>query len=111
MDKNENKIISGSSWDDELKELTRQFISRLSGRITELETQVELEHFDQVAQLAHRLSGAAGSYGISNLAAESKNLEYLAHTKDIVSTRKSLCTIQTIASELSHTEVKPPYFH
>lgn len=59
--------------DDDLREVVEEFVAGLSDRIHEIRRALGESDWDRTAMLAHRLKGAAGSYGypdISRLCAE-----------------------------------------
>ncbi len=100
-----NKEVPKKSWDDEFRELTLQFIARLPIRIAEMETALERGNLEQVAAVAHKLSGAAGSYSISELALEARQLESTSLRKDLTTAHKSLEKIKLISTDLTKTEL------
>jgi len=68
------KLVSQLLLDDaSLRDLVQEFVEALPQRLEELRRAYEALDWDQLAVLAHRLKGAAGSYGypdLSRLAAE-----------------------------------------
>ncbi len=99
------RIVSLDDLNRELKELSLKFLQNLNHRLVEIEGEIESEHWEQIAQHAHRLSGAAGSYGFSNLAMESRNLESQALSKNREAIQKSIRTIQNLSQQLTETEI------
>lgn len=49
--------------DAELRDVVEEFVEGLAGRVEELKKAYERMDFDMLTMLAHRLKGAAGSYG------------------------------------------------
>lgn len=67
--------------DASLRGIVEEFVAGLAGRVTELRRAHERLDWELLATLAHRLKGAAGSYGypdISHLCAEMER-EFRAH--------------------------------
>lgn len=59
--------------DADLRDVVEEFVAGLQGRLEELRTAHQQHNFDMLTTLAHRLKGAAGSYGypeISQLCSE-----------------------------------------
>ncbi len=62
------KLISQLLQEDgDLREIVEQFVTDLSGRVAELQQAHERLDWDLLAMLAHRLKGAAGSFGYPEL--------------------------------------------
>ncbi len=70
--------------DGDLRDIVVEFVDGLADRLGELRTAHEKLDWDQLTTLAHRLKGAAGSYGypeISHLCAEME-LRFRQHEAD-----------------------------
>ena len=70
--------MDDKTWDEQLAELTRRFVMGLDTRLEEVERQITLRDWERVASLAHKLKGAAASYGFKELADGAKELETMA---------------------------------
>jgi HPt (histidine-containing phosphotransfer) domain-containing protein len=72
------KLVSQLLLEDaSLRDLVQEFVEALPQRLEELRRAYESLDWDQLAVLAHRLKGAAGSYGypdLSRLAAEMEEM-------------------------------------
>jgi HPt (histidine-containing phosphotransfer) domain-containing protein len=79
------KLISQLLQEDaDLRDIVEEFVDGLSGRAAEIEQARQQMDFEQLTTLAHRLKGAAGSYGypeISQLCAAMEQ-EFRAHQLD-----------------------------
>ena len=77
-----DKLISQLlSEDPRLRDIVKEFVDNLASRVEEFRTAHEKLDWDTLVSLAHRLKGAAGSYGypdISKLCAEMEH-ELRAH--------------------------------
>ncbi len=69
----QNQLVD--NWSLELNELVKRFVGGLDSRMTELRKEVDLENWEQVGALAHKIKGAASSYGFTELANAAKDLE------------------------------------
>jgi len=61
--------------DEGLLELVRLFVDELGADIAQMRREVESGNLDQVSMLAHRLKGAAGSYGFPEITRQAALLE------------------------------------
>ncbi|MBL8859334.1 MAG: response regulator [Planctomycetes bacterium] len=61
--------------DDELLELVRMFVADLDTDVQEMRTALAAGNMDELAVVAHRLKGAAGSYGFPSLTTHASILE------------------------------------
>ena len=53
--------------DEDLRDIVEEFVGALENRLAELETAHAKQDWDQMVMLAHRLKGAAGSYGYPDM--------------------------------------------
>jgi histidine phosphotransfer protein HptB len=59
-----SKLVSQLLLEDaDLRDIVEEFVAGLTARLAELQQAHEKLDFDQLTTLAHRLKGAAGSYG------------------------------------------------
>jgi HPt (histidine-containing phosphotransfer) domain-containing protein len=83
------KLVSQLLLEDaDLRDIVEEFVAGLTVRMDELRAAHQRMDWDELAMLAHRLKGAAGSYGypdISQLCAEME-LAFRAHQADSFAT-------------------------
>lgn len=83
-----DKLISHLLLQDaDLRDVVEEFVSGLTSRISEFKRAHDQMNWDHLVTLAHRLKGAAGSYGypdISQLCAEMER-SFRAHQADTFS--------------------------
>ncbi|MCK4658020.1 MAG: PhnD/SsuA/transferrin family substrate-binding protein [Phycisphaerae bacterium] len=74
-------IVSTLSEDPGMTQLIERFIGRLAQRITDLEQALADRDIETLAGLAHKLKGAAGSYGFQPISEAAGQLEESAKTQ------------------------------
>ncbi len=62
--------------DADLRDVVEQFVAGLTARLDELRQAHERLDWDQLAMLAHRLKGAAGSYGYPDISKLCADMEH-----------------------------------
>jgi len=66
--------------DDGLLELVRLFVDELDGDVAKMRRELETGNLEQLSMLAHRLKGAAGSYGFPEITRQAALLEKAVRT-------------------------------
>lgn len=71
-----NKLYSQLLAEDpDLRDIVEEFVEGLEERLREIKQAYESQDWDLLTTLAHRLKGAAGSYGYPDLSGVAANLE------------------------------------
>lgn len=85
--------------DEELLPLIEHFVCRLIDKSDRMVELLRSRRFDEIAQLAHQLKGAGGSYGYPTLSEAARAVEFSAKNDPEVETVRNL--IATL-SDLCH---------
>lgn len=84
--------------DAELRDIVEEFVQGLSNRLTELRAAHAQLDFDQLALLAHRLKGAAGSYGYPDISHVCAEMEQQFRNHEVNTFDRRLTELQQLVS-------------
>jgi HPt (histidine-containing phosphotransfer) domain-containing protein len=91
--------------DSVFRQIVREFVVKVEGRIEEMEGLVNEHHWSELASAAHWLKGSGGTAGFHDLTAPSARLERAAKTSDAAGAAKALAEIRSLASRLRSPEL------
>jgi PAS domain S-box-containing protein len=89
-------IVSMFAGDPQLAGILPGFVEHLPGHLDALCEALEEERLEDVQRLAHRLTGAGGSYGFPTLSAVTNSLELAAKAHDIGDAAEALAEVKKV---------------
>jgi CheY-like chemotaxis protein/HPt (histidine-containing phosphotransfer) domain-containing protein len=93
-------IASQFANDPQLADILPGFVERLPGQLEALCKALEEERLEDAARLAHRITGAGGSYGYPTLSEVAKSLEVAAKARDVGGATAALAEVKEVCTAI-----------
>jgi len=93
-------IASQSANDPQLVDILPRFVERLPSQLDALCVALEEERLEDVERLAHRITGAGGSYGYPTLSEVAKSLEVAAKARDVGGATAALAEVKEVCTAI-----------
>ncbi|MGD0897415.1 MAG: PAS domain S-box protein [Thermoguttaceae bacterium] len=93
-------IASQFADDPQLADILPGFVERLPGQLEALCKALEEERLEDAERLAHRITGAGGSYGYPTLSEAARSLELAAKTQDVGGATAALAGVKEVCAAI-----------